>query len=121
MTKLDSGAVKHDQNKLEWGLLPPDALESTIQVLMFGAQKYDAHNWSKGMLWSRLFNALMRHMWAWWRGERLDPESGLPHLAHAMCCLLFLLSHELRGIGTDDRPPPLTEEGNTPSEPTHSE
>jgi hypothetical protein len=43
-------------------------------------------------------------MWAYWKGEDNDPETGLSHLAHAMCCVMFLLSYHLRKVGTDDRP-----------------
>lgn len=60
-------------------------------------------NWEKGMAWHRPFGALMRHMWAWWRGESDDPETGYSHLAHAACCIAFLLAYECRAIGTDDR------------------
>ena len=94
---------KDDDNKLPWHLLPPDALEEILRVLQFGAVKYEPRNWEKGMAYSRLFSALMRHCWAWFRGERLDPETKLHHLAHAACCVLFLLTYELRSIGKDDR------------------
>jgi hypothetical protein len=43
-------------------------------------------------------------MLAWYSGERLDPESGLPHLYHAACCLMFLARYEQDNLGTDDRP-----------------
>lgn len=56
------------------------------------------------MAWSRLYAALLRHLWAWWRGQDRDPETGLSHLAHVCCCALFLLSYHLRKAGTDDRP-----------------
>jgi len=95
---------KDDSGKTPWHLMPPDALNQIAQVLEFGANKYGDRNWEKGMHWSRPFSALMRHMWAWWRGENRDPETGLSHLAHAGCCILFLLSYEGRAHGTDDRP-----------------
>ena len=95
---------KDDSGKTPWHLMPPDALNQIAQVLAFGATKYGDRNWEKGMNWSRPFSALMRHMWAWWRGEDRDPETGLSHLAHAGCCILFLLSYEGRAHGTDDRP-----------------
>jgi hypothetical protein len=95
---------KDDSGKTPWHLMPPDALNQIAQVLEFGANKYGDRNWEKGMHWSRPFSALMRHMWAWWRGEDRDPETGLSHLAHAGCCILFLLSYEGRAHGTDDRP-----------------
>ena len=89
---------------MPWHLLPGDALEEIVQVLEFGSIKYSARNWEKGMAWHRPFAALMRHMWAWWRGENADPETGLSHLAHAGACVLFLIAYEHRKVGTDDRP-----------------
>ena len=75
--------VKADDDKPRYDLLPPEMLEETAQVLTFGARKYSAHNWAKGASWSRYFSAMMRHMWAWWRGEDDDPETGYSHLAPA--------------------------------------
>ena len=60
-------------------------------------------NWEKGMKWGRVFGALMRHMWAWWRGQDRDPETGFSHLSHAACCIAFLIAYEHRCIGEDDR------------------
>lgn len=96
-------AVKHDANKNMLELLPFEALEAVGEILTFGAQKYDAHNWRKGFLWSRLLGASLRHLFAWARGQDLDPETGKSHVAHATCCLLFLLSHILLKAGEDDR------------------
>jgi Domain of unknown function (DUF5664) len=87
---------KFDGGKLEYGLLPPNALEETVKVLTFGAQKYERNNWihvDDGV--RRYFDALQRHLWAWKKGEQLDPESGLHHLAHAMCCLMFLYERDV--------------------------
>ena len=87
---------KFDGGKLEYGLLPPYALEETVKVLTFGAQKYERNNWihvDDGI--RRYFDALQRHVWAWKMGENIDPESGLHHLAHAMCCLMFLYEREV--------------------------
>jgi len=99
--------TKHDEGKVPLDLLAPEFLYGTAQVLAFGAQKYEAYNWAKGMKWSRVFAALMRHMWKWWSGEKLDPETGMSHLWHAGCCLMFLMAYEARGTGTDDRPETL--------------
>ena len=95
--------MKADQGKLGYHLLPSDAIEEIIKVLDYGANKYSPRNWELGMDWHRPFSALMRHAWAWWRGEDNDPETGLSHLAHAGCCILFLLSYQMRNIGNDTR------------------
>ena len=94
---------KLDDGKLPYDLVPGEALEEIVKVLQFGARKYDAHNWCKGMHWSRAWSAVMRHLWAWWRGQDNDPETGLSHLAHAGCGIFFLIWFELHKVGTDDR------------------
>ncbi len=72
---------KFDGGKLEFGLLPPLALEETVKVLTFGAQKYERDNWKKVPdSKRRYFDAMERHIWAWKKGEQLDPESGIHHL-----------------------------------------
>jgi hypothetical protein len=87
-----SEGVKYDGTKPRWSLLPNGAVNQIIEVLEFGAAKYAPDNWKKvdnGR--QRYYDALMRHMEAWWNGEENDPESGLSHLAHAGCCLTFLI------------------------------
>ena len=95
--------IKHDSGKRRYDLLPYDALEEIIKVLEFGALKYEDNNWLRGCEWSRYWTACMRHITAWWMGESVDAETGLSHLAHAGCCILFLLGFELRDIGDDNR------------------
>lgn len=88
---------KFDNGKLQYGLLPPLALEETVKVLTFGAIKYEPDNWQRVPdSKRRYFDALQRHVWAWKQGEQIDQESGLPHLAHAMCCLMFLYEHDVK-------------------------
>lgn len=81
---------KFDQEKPRTDLLDPSFLLSVADVLRFGAQKYDAHNWRGGISFSRLLGAILRHTLALMRGEDTDPESGLPHTAHLGCCVMFL-------------------------------
>lgn len=100
---LQNFATKHDQEKNPLELLPFEALEEVGKVLQFGAKKYDAHNWRKGFIWSRLIGAAIRHVFSFARGEDKDPETGYSHLAHAACCILFLLSFQITNNGTDDR------------------
>lgn len=86
--------TKFDEGKNQLDLWSPYAIEETGRVLTFGAAKYEPHNWTKGIKYSRVFGALLRHLWSFWRGEKFDEETGLHHLAHAMCCLMFLLHYE---------------------------
>lgn len=98
-----SDAKKFDNGKAPVNLLPREGLEQIAKVLGFGAQKYDAHNWRKGMDWSRLIAAAQRHIIAFNEGEDIDPESGLNHLAHAGCCIMFLLDYFKNHKDKDDR------------------
>jgi hypothetical protein len=95
--------IKYDGGKPRMELLPFEALEAVARVMAFGAVKYGDHNWRGGMAWLRLLGAALRHLGAWARGEKADPESGESHLAHAACCVLFLLTYEIAKLGTDDR------------------
>ena len=87
---------KHDAGKLQWHLLPIQPVQEIIRVLMFGATKYAPDNWQKvPNARDRYYNALLRHITAWYAGEVHDEETGISHLAHAGCCALFLLWFEL--------------------------
>jgi hypothetical protein len=98
---------KVDAGKATFTYLPFDALGAINRVLVFGAKKYADRNWEKGMNWTRPWDACVRHLDAWMRREEADEESGMSHLWHAGCCILFLIAFELRGIGTDNRPAAL--------------
>ena len=87
--------IKFDDDKLEWNLLPLEATEEVIKVLMLGAKKYAPDNWKHvDDHERRYYNAALRHITAWKKGEGNDPETGLSHLAHAICCLMFIVDRE---------------------------
>lgn len=89
---------KADAGKPDWTLLPWEPLGEVVEVLTLGAQKYARDNWQKVPDAERRYGAaLLRHVVARLRGERLDPETGKPHLAHAGCCLLFLAWFDRKG------------------------
>lgn len=97
--KKESEGRKDDLNKRRYSLLPTNTINQVIDVLEYGASdKYEVDNWQKiPDARTRFYNAAMRHIDAWWNGEILDLDKGetkgsqLPHLAHAVCCLLFLM------------------------------
>lgn len=90
--------VKADKSKPRFGLIPPHMLEEVARVLTFGAEKYAKDNWKyveDGR--ERYLDALLRHALAYNKGEVEDPESGMHHLAHAICCALFIGEADLQG------------------------
>ncbi|MES2181575.1 MAG: dATP/dGTP diphosphohydrolase domain-containing protein [Pseudomonadota bacterium] len=86
---------KNDDGKAKYHLLPLAALEQVSLVLMHGAQKYGENNWQQVEGWQhRYYNASLRHLFQWKTGEKCDSESGIGHLAHAICSLMFLIEKE---------------------------
>ena len=90
----ETSGVKHDDGKPEWVYLPWAALEQVVRVQDYGAKKYTRENWRQvNDLEHRYLSAALRHIAAHAQGQPLDPESGLPHLAHAITSLLFVLEN----------------------------
>lgn len=84
-------------------LIPVKGVAAIARVFAFGAEKYDDHNWRRGYEWGKSLAALNRHIDAFADGETCDPESGLPHLAHAGFHILVLLTWlEEQGEGVDN-------------------
>ncbi len=81
---------KNDQEKPDLSLIPTDALWGMAKALTYGARKYDKHNFRKGIAYSRLIAATMRHLSAFNEGENNDTESSLSHIDHAMASLAML-------------------------------
>ena len=98
-------AIKEDEDKPRIDLIPPQAIIDIAEVLTYGAGKYDSHNWrdNGGLDYSRLYAAAQRHLLSFWDGQSLDKETGMSHLAHAACCIVFLMSYEAEDNGKDDR------------------
>jgi len=95
MEAIKPVGIKFDSDKLDWSLLPIEPIEAVIKVLMLGAVKYAPNNWKYvDDHERRYYNAAMRHMTAWQKGEKVDSETGISHIAHALCCLTFLLARE---------------------------
>lgn len=90
-----SEGKKNDEGKARWDLVDLDFVQEGVDVLTFGAEKYGENNWQEvENAENRYFAALMRHLVAYRNGEVVDPESGVSHLAHAFCNLMFLRHFE---------------------------
>lgn len=88
--------VKYDNDKPQWSLVPFKAMREVVDVLTYGAKKYAPDNWKKVPDAKRRYiDAAFRHLTSYASGEKLDNETGKSHLAHAMCCLLYLLAFEV--------------------------
>ena len=111
------GGYKLDTGKPRWDLAPFDAFEAMVKVQTWavsrevrGDKAYPERNWERGMAWSRVFGAMIRHSWKWWMGKMtgrstIDEESGMSHLWHAFTSAGFLVAYEMREMTEfDDRP-----------------
>jgi hypothetical protein len=83
-------ALRYNQGKLSWSMVDFDSLEGLVRVLEYGAKKYSKDNWKKGMPVTQVSESLMRHLFAFLKGEDIDPESGCRHISHVMCNTMFL-------------------------------
>lgn len=97
-----SGEFKNDRldDKLRWELLPMEEVEDVVKVFHYGAKKYAQDSWKNvpdGF--ERYRAALMRHMMAYLKGERIDPESGLQHLAQVTWNAIAMLYYDKHGMG----------------------
>jgi len=100
--------LRFNKGKLEWSLMPWDALACLPRVIMYGAKKYAPRNWEYGMEYSIVYDCAVRHLTAWWLRDPYDKESRLSHLWHSAINILFLITYELRGFTNyDDRPRPI--------------
>lgn len=88
-TKIEG--IKHDSDKLDWTMLPFEQVEEVIKVLKEGAKTYGRDNWKSVEPKERYLSALFRHVVARAKGEVYDEQYGLSHMAHAVCCALFLM------------------------------
>ena len=87
--------IKFDEGKARWDLLPARALWEVVGVYTLGVKKYDDWNWHKGIKYSRVVAALLRHLFRWLMGQRNDSETGQHHLTSVVWCGLTLLHYDL--------------------------
>lgn len=95
----ETNVAKADQGKVRPTLVPTSLVMAVAWVREYGCKKYkDPENWRK-VEPQRYRDALYRHFLAYLSGEKLDKESGLPHLWHMACNVAFLVEIE-GGYGT---------------------
>ena len=108
---MNLNGKKFDAGKTEWDLLPLGPVEEIVKVLMHGREKYGRDNWQLvDNPIRRYYSAAQRHLSAFRRArfdtknpfDAVDSESKLHHLAHAACCILFLLWHERKELCEED-------------------
>jgi hypothetical protein len=95
--------VKNDQGKVPLSILSAESLMAEARAFEYGAKKYARNNYKKGMDWSRIIDAAMRHIVAFNNREDFDDESKLNHLWHAKACLAMLIYYYENKVGVDDR------------------
>ena len=93
------------KSKILLELVPPEAIIEVGKVFTYGANKYGKDNWRKGISFSKLFGATLRHLYKWFIGNDVDEESGLSHLSHALANVMMLLVYTSNDIYSkyDDR------------------
>ena len=85
--------------------VPPAPLFMVGEVMRLGIRKYGLTNWRHDPISASVYyNAAMRHIFSGWDGQNNDLESGQPHLAHAIACLMILLDARMTDDLNDDRP-----------------
>ena len=84
--------MKNDRldGKTMYELVPIEAIEEIGKVMTYGAGKYAPNNWQK-VDQKRYYAALLRHLFAWFKGETHDPESGYHHLSHVITNVAFMI------------------------------
>lgn len=94
--------------KVPFSTVPARPIAEVGLAMLEGARKYGRHNYRvAGVRSSVYYDAALRHLTAWWEGQDIDPDSGLPHIIKAMACLVVLRDAQHNAKLTDDRPPPV--------------
>lgn len=92
--------------KVPFSVIPSGVLGELGCAMLEGGRKYGRHNYRvAGVRGSVYYDALMRHMTAWWEGEDIDPDSGVHHVVKTIATLFVLRDSQLQGNWVDDRPP----------------
>ena len=100
---VDGGGKRFNTGKLPIELVPTSSIYAIADALQYGATKYEANNWRRGMKWSVPYACAMRHLMKWFEGEDRDEESGREHLSHVMANVAMLVEYSNTCKELDDR------------------
>jgi hypothetical protein len=104
MPAAPTGAKREKLHVLPYDLVPFQELtEAYVRVAEFGAVKYSPWNWSKGLPRAQLLGSLLRHAFAYLRGEERDRETGLLHTDHILWNAVTLCHNVHWGLADDRR------------------
>lgn len=103
MIEPDGKALRHNEDKLRYDLLPPEFIEALTDHFTENLKKYPERNWERGMAWLKCFASMMRHAWSWARGEDFDKENGRHHMIAIAWNAMAIYVYSVRKIGDDDR------------------
>lgn len=98
----ESKSVKNDiiDDKLRWDLLPMEEIEDIVRVYHAGAKKYGPNTWQNlDNGFERYRAAAARHIMAYLKGERMDKETNVHHLAAAAWNVITMLWYDKHGKG----------------------
>lgn len=91
-------------DKVPVHLWPQTATVLGAMALMEGMLKYGRSNWRAVGIRASIYNdAIIRHLNAWFEGEDIDPDSGLPHMAHVLACAAIIVDAIAADRFRDDR------------------
>ena len=96
-------ALHYSDGKSGVDQIPVEVLIEWGEVFTYGEKKYFRDNWKKGNAWHEFYASALRHIFAFWGGQDIDPESNLPHLAHAIWNIGALRHYQVQELGVDDR------------------
>ena len=105
LSPREDEALHYSEGKAGVEQIPAECLLDWGRVFSYGEKKYARDNWLSGTKWSEFLGSALRHLLYWKMGEDLDPESGLPHLAHALWNIGALHYYQSHSLGEDNRDP----------------
>lgn len=100
---VETGAQREKANAVPYDLVPyQEITDAFVRVAEFGVKKYAPWNWSKGLSRVQLLCSLLRHSFAYLRGQDRDQETGLLHTDHILWNAVAL-SHNIHWNLADGR------------------